>query len=171
MLKQGQSPYQIVISHPELHVSEKPLYNYIENDVFHEVSGITSLDLRRQVSRKISKKESKGYKKRADRTYLRGRTHKDCMVSLSDHPKVFVTQMDMVYSNETTGPFLQIFEFVRAGILFALRQEEKATSTMQKGVSLLETILGKELFRKYVHVLLTDRRTGIFRHSSNGVLV
>ena len=61
LLKQGLSPYQILASHPELGISEKTLYNYIEGDVFHEIAGITALDLRRQVSRKISKKKSKGF--------------------------------------------------------------------------------------------------------------
>ena len=63
LLKQGQSPFQILAAHPELKISEKTLYNYIENDVFREIAGITVMDLRRQVSRKISKKKSKGYKK------------------------------------------------------------------------------------------------------------
>ena len=62
LLKQGQSPYQIVTSHPELGIAEKTLYNYIENDVFHEIAGITVLDLRRQVSRKLPKKKSTTYK-------------------------------------------------------------------------------------------------------------
>ena len=64
LLKQGQSPYQIITNHPELNICEKTLYNYIENDVFHEVSGITVIDLRRQVSRKLPKKVAKGFKKR-----------------------------------------------------------------------------------------------------------
>ena len=66
LLKQGQSPYQIITNHPELCISEKTLYNYIESDVFHEIAGITVLDLRRQVSRKLTKKKAKTYKKRAD---------------------------------------------------------------------------------------------------------
>lgn len=72
LLKQGQSPYQILAAHPELGISEKTLYNYIEDGVFHEIAGITALDLRRQVSRKIPKKKSCEYKKRADRKYLLG---------------------------------------------------------------------------------------------------
>ena len=47
LLKQGQSPYQILAAHPELRISEKTLYNYIESDVFHEIAGITVMDLRR----------------------------------------------------------------------------------------------------------------------------
>lgn len=157
LLKQGQSPYQILSAHPELGISEKTLYNYIENDVFHETAGITVMDLRRQVSRKLPKKKSKGYKKRADRKYLNGRTYKDYMEYISENPDVFVTQMDTVYNDETNGPFIQTFKFVNAGLLFALIHDSKTAEAMKKGVDLLESILGTELFRKYVHVLLTDR--------------
>ena len=157
LLKQGQSPFQIVTGHPELGISEKTLYNYIEKDVFHEIAGITVMDLRRQVSRRIPKKKSKGYKKRLDRKYLQGRTYKDYTGYLSDNPEVFVTQMDTVYNDETNGPFLQTFKFVNAGVLFGIFHETKTAQSMKAGVDLLESILGTEIFRKYVHVLLTDR--------------
>ena len=62
LLKQGHSPYHIVTSHPELGISEKTLYNYIEQDVFREAAGITVMDLRRQVSRKLPKKKASNYK-------------------------------------------------------------------------------------------------------------
>lgn len=157
LLKQGQSPFQIITNHPELGISEKTLYNYIENDVFHEIAGITVMDLRRQVSRKISKKKSKTYKKRADRKYLLGRTYKDYKEYLSENPDVFVTQMDTIYNDETGGPFIQTFKFVNAGILFGIYQESKTAQAMKEGVDLLESVLGTVLFRKYVHILLTDR--------------
>ena len=156
LLRQGQSPYQIITNHPELGISEKTLYNYIEGDVFHEIAGITVMDLRRQVSRKISKKKSKGYKKRADRKYLQGRTYKDYKQYIAENPDVFVTQMDTVYNDETNGPFIQTFKFVNAGVMFAVYQESKTALSMKQGVDLLEKALGKEIFNKYVHVLLTD---------------
>lgn len=157
LLAQGQSPFQIVTNHPELGISEKTLYNYIENDVFHEIAGITVMDLRRQVSRKISRKKFKGYKKRTDRKHLKGRTYKDYMEYMAENPDVFVTQMDTVYNDETSGPFIQTFKFVNAGVLFAVYQQAKTAQAMKDGVDLLESVLGTELFRKYVHVLLTDR--------------
>lgn len=157
LLKQGQSPFQIVTCHPELGISEKTLYNYIENDVFHEIAGITVMDLRRQVSRKISKKKSKGYKKRADRRYLLGRTYKDYKEYKADNPDAFVTQMDTIYNDETNGPFIQTFKFVNAGVLFAIYHETKTAQSMKEGIDLIEKVLGTEIFRKYVHVLLTDR--------------
>ena len=157
LLKKGQSPYQIITDHPEIGITEKTLYNYIEGDVFHEIAGITVMDLRRQVSRKISKKKSKGYKKRTDRKYLQGRTYKDYKTYLEENPDIFVTQMDTVYNDETNGPFIQTFKFVNAGVIFAILHDTKTTDSMKQGVDLLESILGTEIFRKYVNVLLTDR--------------
>lgn len=63
LLKQGLSPYQILQAYPKLGISEKTMYNYIEDGVFREIAGISALDLRRQVSRKISKKKANCYKK------------------------------------------------------------------------------------------------------------
>lgn len=157
LLHQGLSPYQILQAHPELGVCEKTIYNYIESDVFHEVAGITVMDLRRKVSRKLPKSKATIYKKRQDRRYLQGRTYKDYNAYLAENPDVFVTQMDTVYNDESRGPFIQTFKFVKAGLLFALLHEEKTASAMLSGVCLLEEILESQLFQKYVHVLLTDR--------------
>ena len=157
LLKQGQSPYHIITAHPELGISEKTLYNYIEGDVFHGMADITVMDLRRQVSRRLPKKKANLYKKRADNRYLQGRTYKDYRDYMSENPDVLVTQMDTVYNDVTNGPFIQTFKFICCGFLFALFHETKTAQTMKDGVDLLESILGKELFIRHVHVLLTDR--------------
>ena len=159
LLKQGLSPYHIISSHPELGICEKTLYNYIENGIFQLVSDISVMDLRRQVSRKLPKKKPPTFKKRVDRKYLQRRLYKAYRAYLSDHPESFVTQMDTVYNDGSDGPFIQIFQFIRAGLLFALFHQEKTALSMKQGLDLLESILGPQLFRKYVHVLLTDRGT------------
>lgn len=157
LLKQGLSPYQILQIHPERDISEKTMYNYIEDGVFHEIAGISALDLRRQVSRRIPKKKTKEYKKRADNRYLHGRTYRDYLAYISENPDIFVTQMDTVYNNESAGPFIQTFKFINAGILFGVLHDSKTALSMKNGVDLLESVLGPEIFRRYVHVLLTDR--------------
>lgn len=159
LLKKGHSPYQIIANHPELNISEKTLYNYIENDVFHHIAGITVMDLRRKVSRKISKKKSNSYKKRADNQYLKGRTFKDYQDYISEDANVFVTQMDTVYNDESHGPFIQTFKLLKTEILIALYHDTKTATSMKEGVDILEEILSPILFRKYVNVLLTDRGT------------
>lgn len=105
----------------------------------------------------MSRKKANTYKKREDRRYLIGRTYKDYQAYMVENPDKSVNQMDTVYNDVTNGPFIQTFKFVDVGLLFALYHEEKISDTMKKGVDQLETILGTEVFRKYTHVLLTDR--------------
>lgn len=125
------TPFQILAAYPELNISEKTFYNYIENGIFREIAGITAPDLRRQVSRKILKKKSLKYKKRGDRKYLQGRTYKDYKEYLADNRDVFVTQMDTVYHDETNGPFIQTFKFVNAGVLFAVLHPSKTADSIE----------------------------------------
>jgi IS30 family transposase len=97
LLKQGQSPYEILQAHPELDMSEKTLYNYIETGLFHEINGICALDLRRQTSRKISKKTAARYKKRHNRTFMKGRTYSAYLAFRQENPASHVVQIDTVY--------------------------------------------------------------------------
>jgi len=157
LLKQGLSPYAILQSHPELGICEKTLYNYIEGGVLKEVSGATVMDLRRKVSRKPSKKLAARYKKRQDHTYLKGRTYKDYEAYREKNPDSFVTQMDTVYNDVSNGPFLQTFKFICCGVMVAIYHDTKTAQDMLDGVGVLEKILGRKVFRKYVHILLTDR--------------
>ncbi len=159
LLKQGLSPYAILQIHPELNVSEKTLYTYIEGGAFRGLVDIGPLDLRRQVNRKLPKHTAKLYKKREDRRYLIGRTYKDYKAYVEENPDVLVTQMDTVYNDITNGPFIQTFKFVNIGLLLGLFQEKKTAEKMKNGVDRFEKMLGTQLFRKHVHVLLTDRGT------------
>ena len=157
LLKQGLSPYAILQAHPEIKLSEKTLYTYIENKVFEGLVDIGPLDLRRQVNRKMSRKKANTYKKREDHRYLIGRNYKDYQTYMAENPNVSVTQMDTVYNDGSSGPFIQTFKFVGTGFLFGLLHDEKTALEMKKGVDRLEMILDPKIFRKYVHVLLTDR--------------
>ena len=65
LLEQGQSPYVILQNHPEIKVSEKTLYNYIEDGVFKDAGvSINCLDLKIQVRRKMTKKKKTEYSPR-----------------------------------------------------------------------------------------------------------
>ena len=60
LIKEDHSTYQIIISHPELNISEKTLYNYIESGIFRQFD---LLDINLKVkTRRISKKDSVKYK-------------------------------------------------------------------------------------------------------------
>ena len=158
LLRQGLSPYMIVKNHPELGICEKTLYNYIEGGVF-EHFGIMALDLRFQTSRKIPRHLSANYKKREDRSFLKGRTYKDFQAFMEENPEASVMQMDTVVSSAENGPFLQTFKFTSFPFFFALYHDTKTAADMVAGINLLEQIMGTELFSKFVQVILTDRGT------------
>ncbi len=156
LLLKGQSPYAILTNHPEIGISEKTLYTYIEHDLFKPYN-VTVMNLRRYVSRKIVKKKAVEYKKREDRSYLNGRTYDDFKAFMEENPNASIADMDTVYNDVTNGPFLQTFKLEDFGVLLALYCEKKDQDTMAQGIDRLHNILGDELFRKYFAVIKTDR--------------
>lgn len=156
LIKAGHSPYHIVTNHPELNISEKTLYNYIENGIFREF-GPLDIDLRIKTKRKITKKASNKYKKREDKKYLNGRTYDDFINYTAENKNLSVVEMDTVYNNGSTGPFMQTFKFLDYSFMFIVYQEEKTAKSMVEGVDLLEKILGKDLFSEEVTIIKTDR--------------
>lgn len=156
LIKAGHSPYHIVTNHPELNISEKTLYNYIENGIFREF-GLLDIDLRIKTKRKITKKASNKYKKREDKKYLNGRTYDDFINYTAENKNLSVVEMDTVYNNGSTGPFMQTFKFLDYSFMFIVYQEEKTAKSMIEGVDFLEKILGEDLFSEEVAIIKTDR--------------
>lgn len=156
LIKAGHSPYHVVTNHPELNISEKTLYNYIENGIFREF-GLLDIDLRIKTKRKITKKASNKYKKREDKKYLNGRTYDDFINYTAENKNLSVVEMDTVYNNGSTGPFMQTFKFLDYSFMFIVYQEEKTAKSMVEGVDLLEKILGEDLFSEEVAIIKTDR--------------
>ena len=156
LIKAGHSPYHIVTNHPELNISEKTLYNYIENGIFREF-GLLDIDLRIKTKRKITKKASNKYKKREDKKDLNGRTYDDFINYTAENKNLSVVEMDTVYNNGSTGPFMQTFKFLDYSFMFIVYQEEKTAKSMVEGVDLLEKILGEDLFSEEVAIIKTDR--------------
>lgn len=159
LLDQGLSIYHITKAHPDIGVCEKTLYNYIDDLVFKQVGvDINAMNLRRKVSRRPPKKRKNLTKKRKDRSFLVGRTYNDytAFVNGSEDP-VNVVQMDTVYNDATSGPFIQTFKFLQYDFLFAILHSRHDSQAMIDGVDQLEELLGRDLFRTEVEALLTDR--------------
>ena len=158
LLAQGQSVYAILQNHPEINLTEKTLYHYIEDGVFQNAGvPITCMDLKRQVRRKLTKKKSIEYSPRKDRSYLKGRTHKEYIEFKEMNPYASVVEMDTVYNDGSNGPFLQTFIFLKYSFLFCVYHQKKTAQNMLDGILLLESFLGEELFNQEVEVLITDR--------------
>jgi len=156
-IDRGVSIYSILQFHPEIEQSEKTIYTYINDGIFRNAGIlIRPIDMKRMVSRKITKKDSNVYKERKDRTYLKDRLYEDYLNYIKENPNAKICQMDTVY-NHSSGPFMQTFKFLAYSIMIILFRETRTALDMYNGILLLETILGPDIFRKEAEILLTDR--------------
>lgn len=152
-LEKKQSPYHIITAHPELDISEKTLYNYIEWGYFTQY-GITDVSLKRKVKMKTKTKQ---LKKRKDARHYLGRLHKDylefCRVNHFDT----TPQMDAVFNDVSKGPFIQTFVFPQSSLLIAFLHKKLNSASMLEGVNRLYKMLGHDDFIKLFPAILTDR--------------
>ena len=70
--------------------------------------GVTSIDLRRKITRKIRKK--KKLKKRSEPADYTGRKYDDYLEYIYNNPTFATTEMDTVYNNQS-GPYIPTFIF------------------------------------------------------------
>ena len=151
LLDKGQSVYAILEAQPEIGLSEKTIYTYIETGVFTEAGvPINCLDLKKQVRRAPSKKRQ--FKPRRDLSYTKGRTSKEYDEYIAANPNARIVQMDTVYNDATGGPFIQTFKFLRYDLLLCLYHEAKTPADMLAGINILDEILGHDLFNKELPV-------------------
>lgn len=156
LLKKGQSIAVILNTHDEISYSEKTIYNYIDQGALSQF-GITNMDLRRKTSRRITKRKSRQYKPRKDRKYLKGRTYKDFLDYMAQHPEASVVEMDTVYNDILKGPFIQTFQFVDFHFMIGIYHDFKTSEEMYNGLKQLHDAIGETEFHKIVQVVLTDR--------------
>lgn len=150
LLKKGQSVYQILKNHPEIKLSTKSLYTYIESGVFQDY-GINNFSLRRQVSMRQRKK----LKKRKEPVNYDGRRYKDYLEFIEDNPTIPTTQMDTVY-NQQDGPYIQTFIFQNTGLMIGFLHKEKTSESMANTLDDLQITLENDYYKLF-SLLLTDR--------------
>ena len=150
LLKKGQSVYQILKNHPEIKLSAKSLYTYIESGIFQDY-GINNFSLRRQVSMK----KRKSLKKRKEPVNYEGRRYKDYLEFIENNPTIPTTQMDTVY-NHQEGPYIQTFIFQNTGLMIGFLHTEKTSESMASSLDILQEKLEDD-YSKLFSLLLTDR--------------
>ena len=142
LIKQGQSIYTILQNHKEITQCEKTIYTYIEMGLFKDW-GVTNIDLRRKVARKISKK--KKLKKRAEPADYTGRKYEDYIEFIKTNPCSPTTEMDTVY-NHQEGPYIQTFMFENTGFMIGLLKQHKTAEEMSDSLNYFQDILPAEMY-------------------------
>jgi len=150
LLNRGQSVYQILRNHPEITVTAKTLYTYIESGVFKDY-GIDSFSLRR----KVGMKPRKRLKERRHPACYDGHRYEDYLEFTGDNPAVCTTEMDTVY-NDPEGPYIQTFIFQNTAFMIGVLHSKKTSESMAGTLDYMEDVLGAD-YGKLFSLLLTDR--------------
>lgn len=108
LIEQGQYPYQILINHPELDMSVRTLYSYLDKGLFTE----RNIDLKR----KIRFKPRKCHKTQiTDRAIFTNRLYSDfCSLNLTGY-----VEMDTVYSLRESKKTLLTMFFTKEKLFLA----------------------------------------------------
>ncbi len=158
LLKKGQSIYQIVENHPEIGLSVKSIYTYIESGIFL-TKGIDNFSLRRQVSMR----KRKPLKPRKEPVCYDGFKYEDYLNFKALNPSIPTTEMDTVF-NDPKGPYIQTFIFENAPVMIGFLHKEKTSASMANTLDILQDILGNDNFKKIFSLLLTDRGSEFSKH-------
>ena len=152
LLNNGQSVYQVLASHPEIDLSERTLYRYIETGVFKDFK-VDNFSLKEQVNRKQFKNK---YKKRKEPANYNGRRYADFISFRQDNPECHVVEMDTLY-NHQSGPYLQTFIFTDVNFMIGRIHQEKTSANMAASLDYYQGRLDTDLFRTLFPLILADR--------------
>ena len=148
LIEQGQSPYQIVTNHPELELSVRTLYSYLDQGLFTA----RNVDLKR----KVKFKPRKCHKTQiSNRTVFINRTYQDFQTL---HLESF-TEMDTVHSSRDSRKTLLTFFFTKEKLFLAFLMNRCTEGAVRLVFDRLEKRLGTYGFISTFEHILTDRGT------------
>ena len=157
LIRQGQSIYVILENHPEIKLSAKTIYNYIDAGYFKDF-GVTNMTLKRTIKRKKKRVTSTKLKKRKESVDYTGRTYADYLQYKLDNPDKSTTEMDTLY-NHQSGPYIQTFIFENTGFMIGILHKEKTADSMPNALNTIQNILTSNEYESLFSLLLTDRGT------------
>jgi IS30 family transposase len=170
LIAKGQSLNHICTTHgKELGISERTLYNYIDNAVF----SVRNLDLPQKVV--YRQRRTKKVLTKYEYQYRQGRTYEDFQSFVQDNPDVPIVEMDTVKGSREKGKVLLTMIFRKSNfILIFLMKDGKQESVIQVFDS-LNDILGTSLFKRLFPVILTDngvefKNPEALEHTRTGLL-
>lgn len=157
LIRQGQSIYVILENHPEIKLSAKTIYNYIDAGYFKDF-GVTNMTLKRTIKRKKKRVSSTKLKKRKRSVDYTGRTYADYLQYKLDNPDKSTTEMDTLY-NHQSGPYIQTFIFENTGFMIGILHKEKTADSMSNALNTIQDTLTSNEYESLFSLLLTDRGT------------
>lgn len=146
LIENGQSPYQIITNHPELDMSVRSLYTYVDMGLFCA----RNIDLKR----KVRFKPRKCHKTQiTNRSVFINRTYDDFKEL---HLESF-TEMDTVHSSRESKKTLLTFFLTKEKLLLAFLMNRCTKGAVRLVFDRLEKRIGTYEFLTFFEYILTDR--------------
>lgn len=149
LIFQGQSPYQIVTNHPELDMSVRTLYSYLDKGIL----SARNIDLKRQVKftppRKVHKTQIK------DRFVFIRRMFSDFQALELDH----FAEMDTVHSSQDSKRVILTFFLTREKLFLAFIMNRCTKGAVKLVFNKLEHQLGTYDFLTLCLTMITVKQT------------
>lgn len=146
LMEQGQSLYQIVTNHPELDLSVRTVYSYLDQGLFTA----RNVDLKR----KVKFKPRKCHKTQiTNRTVFINRTYQDFQALQLP----FFAEMDTVHSSRESKKTLLTFFFTKEKLFLAFLMNRCTKGAVRLVFDRLEKRMGTHGFFSVFEYLLTDR--------------
>ena len=138
----------ILMNNPDLDISEKTLYNYVNNGYF---SGINNIDLPRKVKYKPRRKIQKEPRNTQNR---KNRTYEDYISYMEKHPYANVVQIDTVEGIKG-GKSLFTLIFTNSNFMLAFLIDSQSKDEINKKFDVIKHFFGKSFINQF-EVILTD---------------
>ena len=149
LVRNGQSLHQIYLNHvDDLMCSEKPLYNYVDAQLFD----IRNIDLPRKVKYRPRYKQPEF---KVDRGCRIGRNYSDFKKFLEGNPETTIVQMDTVIGR-VGGKCLLTIHFVETSLMLAFLRDASTSGSVIRIINAIDRVLGAKAFNKLFPVILTD---------------
>lgn len=168
LILKGQSLNHICTTHAEvLGVSERTLYNYIDNNVFD----VRNVDLPKKVVYK--KRRERKVLTKLEYRYRQGRDINDFKSFLEENPDISVVEMDTVKGKREKNKVLLTMIFRDTSFMIIFLMPDGTQKSVLAIFDYLTELLGLETFRKLFPVILTDNGVEFkdpeaLEYSSNG---
>ena len=139
----------ILQSHPEIKLSEKTLYNYIDSGAL----SVRNLDL----PKKVKYKPRSVHGSEIDDTGIfEGRTYKDYQDFIREFPDTPVTEMDTVLGCRGSSKVLLTLHFTACAFMMAFLLDSKEPSHVEAVFDAMDSAVGTFLFASALPLILTD---------------
>ena len=151
LIAKGQSLNHICATHgDELGISERTLYNYIDQNVFK----VRNIDLPQKVV--YRQRRPQKILTKLEYQYRQGRTYEDFKSYIEANPDLSIVEMDTVKGGREKGKVFLTMIFRKTSFMLIFLMKDGTQDSVLQVFDSLTKLLGLSLFKRLFPVILTD---------------